>query len=354
MQKQANQLTDLIRAIFATAGSNNEEAAAIAENLVMANLSGHDSHGIGMVPRYVDDTIRKAVNANHHAVVTSENGPVVQIDGQMGYGLVIGAEAMEIGIAKAQESGVAIVGLTNSYHLGRIGAWGEQCADAGLVSIHYVNTTGHPPLVAPFGGAEGRYSTNPYCAAIPATEKNPQIVLDMATSKIAMGKVRVAYNKGVAVGEDTLITPEGVASTDPGVMFADPRGAILSFGDHKGYGLAFLCEVLAGALNNGPSCLPVHQARNTIINNMLSIILDPAALGDASTFKSELDAITEYVKSANPAQGVDEVMVPGDPERKSRIERGANGIPIDDTTWQEILNAAKAVGLNDVDELIAA
>ena len=352
----AQPLIALITAIFAAAGSEHDEARAIAENLVEANLAGHDSHGIGMVPRYVDNARRGAVNANHHATVTQDNGPIVQVDGNLGYGQVIGAETMDIGIAKARQTGASIVALRNTHHLGRIGAWGERCADAGLVSIHYVNINGHRPLVAPFGGAEGRFATNPFCAAIPGTGDHPPIVLDMATSKVAMGKVRVAYNKGGVVADNTLIGPDGAPSNDPGVMFREPRGALMPFGDHKGYGLALICEVLAGVLVNGGTCVPERQTRNSIVNNMLSIILDPAALGDPAFFRAELDAITGYVKSARPAIGVDAVMVPGDPERKSRAERGASGIPIDQATWREITDAAKAVGLAaaDIDQLLAA
>ncbi|MDP6953690.1 MAG: Ldh family oxidoreductase, partial [Alphaproteobacteria bacterium] len=128
-------------------------------------------------------------------------------------------------------------------------------------------------------------------------------------------------------------------------MFRDPRGALLPFGDHKGYGMALICELLAGALVNGGGCVPARQTRESVINNMLSIVLDPAALGEVDFFRSELDEITRYVKSSAPAEGVDAVMVPGDPERKQRAARGANGINIDATTWQEILDAAESVGL---------
>ncbi len=345
----AGALTESITAVFAACGSAPEEARAIAENLVAANLAGHDSHGIGVLPLYVRNVRNGALFANQHVSVLRDSGPVVQLDGNLGYGQVIGAEAMDIGIAKAKETGVAILALRNTHHLGRIGAWAELCADAGLVSIHYVNINGHKPLVAPFGGAEGRYATNPYCTAIPGTDTQPPIVLDMATSKIAVGKVRVAYNKGETVADDTLIDPSGVATNDPGIMFQEPRGALLPFGDHKGYGLALICEVLAGALVNGGGCVPQRQTRDSVINNMLSIILDPAALGDADFFRRELDEITRYVKSSAPAEGVEAVMVPGDPERKQRASRGAGGIAIDATTWREIVEAAESLGLSATD-----
>ena len=352
----AQRLANVIQAIFLAADSNQDEASAIAENLIEANLTGHDSHGIGMVPRYVERVLRGAINVNQHATVTHQSGPVVQVDGNLGYGQVIGAETLDIGIEKTRETGATIIALRNSHHLGRIGAWGEKCADAGFVSIHFVNAIGLSPQVAPYGGVEGRYSTNPYCTSIPSTSEQPRIVLDMATSKVAMGKVLVARNRGEEIADGVLLDPEGFPTNNPDVMFGNPRGALVPFGDHKGYGLSFICEVLAGALINGGTCVPRNQVQNTAINNMLSIILDPNALGDSEVFRKELDEITAYVKSARPAEGVDEVMVPGDPERAAKAKRQESGISVDDETWRQVLGAANSVGLrsSDIDQLIAA
>ena len=352
----AQRLANVIQAIFLAADSNQDEASAIAENLIEANLTGHDSHGIGMVPRYVERVLRGAINVNQHATVTHQSGPVVQVDGNLGYGQVIGAETLDIGIEKTRETGATIIALRNSHHLGRIGAWGEKCADAGFVSIHFVNAIGLSPQVAPYGGVEGRYSTNPYCTSIPSTSEQPRIVLDMATSKVAMGKVLVARNRGEEIADGILLDPEGFPTNNPDVMFGNPRGALVPFGDHKGYGLSFICEVLAGALINGGTCVPRNQVQNTAINNMLSIILDPDALGDSEVFRKELDEITAYVKSARPAEGVDEVMVPGDPERAAKAKRQESGISVDDETWRQVLGAANSVGVrsSDIDQLIAA
>ncbi|MDP6352751.1 MAG: malate/lactate/ureidoglycolate dehydrogenase [Alphaproteobacteria bacterium] len=346
MLATADQMVDLIKAMFMGAGSAEGEALAIGRNLVEANLAGHDSHGIGMVPRYIENARKGGLTPNAHVNVVSDNGTIVQIDGNMGYGQVTGAESMAIGLDKARDGGVGIVALRNTHHLGRIGAWGEICAAAGFISIHYVNAFGHMPLVVPFGGTDPCYTTNPYCTAIPATDENPPIILDMATSKVAMGKIRVAYNKGVEAPEDALIGPNGMATRDPGVMFREPRGALLPFGEHKGYGLALICEVLAGALTNGGAYMPEREARDTIVNNMLTVILDPAAIGDAAVFAREIDGITARVKASPPEPGVDAVMVAGDPERKSRAEREADGIPIDATTWEQIIDAADSVGLS--------
>jgi uncharacterized oxidoreductase len=213
-------------AICRADGSSAEEARLMANHLVLANLFGHDSHGVGMMPVYILNTTTGHCVRNHHAKIVRDNGVVIVIDGGAGYGQVIAKEAMDIGIERAKKHGVAVVGLKNSHHIGRIGHWAEQCARAGLVSTHWVNVHGHKSLVAPFGGAEPRFTTNPYCAAVPRKGKEP-IVLDFATSQVAMGKVRVANNKKVAMDEGLLIVSAGRPTTDPGVMYNAPYGAIL-------------------------------------------------------------------------------------------------------------------------------
>ena len=266
-------------AICRADGSSDEEARLVADHLVLANLFGHDSHGVGMIPHYIQNTTTGACVRNHHAKIARDNGAVIVIDGGAGYGQVVAKEAMDIGIDRARKHGVCVVGLTNAHHIGRIGHWGEQCARAGMVSTHWVNVHGHKSMVAPFGGAEPRFTTNPYCTAVPRKGKEP-IVLDFATSQVAAGKVRVANNKKVQMEEGLLIDAAGQPTTDPGVLYNPPYGAILPFGLHKGGGLAVICDLLAGALTGGRTHSPrTIKAGTDIINNMLSIIIDPASMG---------------------------------------------------------------------------
>lgn len=348
MQIAHDRLSRLVAEMCRRGGADGDAAEAVARELVTANLFGHDSHGVGMMPAYVEGLQNGKLKVDAHARLVRERGPFLLFDGDRGFGQVVAAEAMNAGIETARQHGLAVVGLRNSYHIGRVGAWGEMCARAGFVSIHYVNAITSRSLVAPFGGADARYSTNPYCTAIPATATNPMLVLDMATSKIAMGKVRVAHNKGVEVPAESLIDRNGAPTSDPGVMFptdGGPMGALRSFGLHKGYGLALICELLAGGLTGGGVALDERQEENLIANNMLTIILDPDLFGEGDFFSGDIDSLHAHVKASPPAPGVDEIMVPGDPERKSRAEREANGVPIDDQTWSELLEAADAVGL---------
>ena len=328
----------IVKKMIQAVGSEETEAIAVAKNLVEANLMGHDSHGVGLAPRYMGHAIAGTMNPGAEVSIVTDNGVYLLLEGNMGYGQTVGHDSMELGISKARESGAAIVGLRNVHHLGRIGAWGEMCARAGFISIHYVNATGHKPYVAPYGGYEARYSTNPYCAAIPATEKTPMMVLDMATSRVAQGKVRVAhYAEKEMPMPDALVGPNGKLTKDPGVIFREPMGAMLSFGEHKGYGLALLCDILAGGLAGGGTARPELNTGETIRNNMLTIIINPEQFESGVSFSEEFDSLVEFVKSGQPAEGFDKIRVAGEPEQEMMARRRAEGIPIDRNTWGEMI-----------------
>src|SRR5262245_47108190 len=226
------RLRRLAREVCERMGAAAADAALVADHLVDANLAGHDSHGIGMLPTYVtlwqSDLLRPAM----HASVVSERGPILVIDGQLGFGQVIAKEAMDLGMARAGRDGAAIVALSNSAHIGRIGHWSELCAKGGFASVHFVNVVSHEPVVAMYGAAEPALSTNPFSAAMPARDGSAAVLLDMATSKIAVGKVRVAFNRGVPVPEGCLIDAAGAPTTDPGCFFPKRSGALKAMGEH--------------------------------------------------------------------------------------------------------------------------
>ncbi|MBI1778944.1 MAG: malate/lactate/ureidoglycolate dehydrogenase [Proteobacteria bacterium] len=345
-------LQRIAAAVFHKAGSAPTEAEAISTRLVGANLSGHDSHGVVRIPRYVELMRTGGIAVNQHAKTVFENDTIAVIDGQFGFGQVIGAEAMAIGIAKAKKTGVAVVALRHSSHLGRIGDWAEACAEAGYASIHFVNVVGAGAIVAPFGGGDRRISTNPFSAGMPVTGGDP-IILDMATSKLAEGKVLVAKNKGVEVVEGAIIDGERQPTLDPNKLYDPPVGALLPFGEHKGYGLAVFCDLLAGILSGGQTNHPGVPIKGRVLNNMLSIILDPAPGGDPAGVKREVDSFVAWLKGSPPLREGSEVMVPGEPERRARRER-ISGVPLDDTTWSNILATAAELGVakSDVDALL--
>lgn len=341
-----NKLTEFVTRIFVAADTSSAFAARVAHHLVAANLKGHDSHGVGMIPAYVGNIRAGHLTVDAEANLVRDKGAVMLVDGQFGFGQVVGSQATAMAIDRAKETGMVCMGVRNCHHLGRIGSYGEQCAEAGMVSVHFVNVVGHGPLVSPFAGRDRRMSTNPFCCVVPRGDE-PPIVLDMATSAIAQGKVRVAYMKEVAVPDGALIDHEGNATNDPKVMFEEPLGSLGPFGAHKGYGLAVMCELLGGGLAGQWTAQPGRERENTIVNHMLMMVLDPAAFGGLDGFQAEVSAMVDYLHSATPAEGVDKVRVPGEPERESVADRSANGIPIDENSWSGILKAAAAAGLSE-------
>lgn len=337
-------LRDAMHRVVRGFGSEPDEVEAVAGNLIDANLTGHDSHGIGMLPRYADAFVQGGLRPNTHVSVVQDGGTLLRLDGNAGFGQVIGREAMALGIIRARETGSCIVALGNSHHLGRIGAWAEQAAAAGLVSMHFVNVISRA-IVAPHGGADARFGTNPFCAGVPLTGREP-VILDFATSMIAQGKTRVAHNKGELVAADCLIDDHGRPTRDPRFAVVPPFGALLTFGGHKGFGMALMCELLGGALAAGMTQRDHDTSKKRVLNGMFSVLLDPAALSDRAAFEQEALAFIDWVKACPPREGFDPVQLAGEPERAMRAKRTAEGVPVDETTWQEILAAAGTLGVS--------
>ncbi|PPQ34498.1 malate/lactate/ureidoglycolate dehydrogenase [Rhodopila globiformis] len=340
--------------IFAAAGCDRPEAEQIAHYLLSANLTGHDSHGVIRTPRYILWLQEGKVRAGQTLTVVHETATQATLDGNYGFGQTIGPLAVDVGIAKAQQAGMAAIGLRNAGHVGRIGDWAERAAAAGLISIHFVNVQAGE-LVAPFGGVDRRFSTNPICIGVP-TDKGP-IILDFATSLVAEGKVLVASNGGKPVPPGALIEPSGKLSSDPRTLYgpidgtrvrdsANGEGALRTFGEHKGSGLAFMCELLAGCLTGGGTSGPIPGGkRGRIANGMLSIYLSPGSFGTAR-FSDAVHDYARYVKASRPAESGVEVLIPGEPEIRKRQERLRNGIPLQAETWAAICDTARSLGLS--------
>ena len=370
MQKvlQASALLAQVATVLIASGSARQEAETVAANLVMANLSGHDSHGVGMLPRYVDAVLEGGLKSNATVQTVLDIGSMLTLNGQRGYGQVIGEQAMALGIARAKAHGSCIMALADSHHLGRIGHFAEMAVAQGLVSLHFVNVISRP-VVAPWGGTDGRFGTNPCCIGIPlvghrvaneggaireATNVDAHFVLDFATSCVAQGKMRVAYNRGQSVKPGLLTDEKGWPTTNPGVVVVPQSngllGALMTFGEHKGYGMAVACELLGGALTGGATWHTAPTAANTssraVLNSMLTILIDPAKLGTRASFEAEALAFVNWLQQSPPAEGQNAVQIAGAPERAARQQRERDGIEIDLQTWQEIVDAAGRVGVN--------
>ncbi len=348
-------LEAFVAAIFERAGTSREEGGRIARHLIGANLAGHDSHGVIRVPRYVLWLQQGAVRAGAQLEIVKDSPTHAVVDGGYGFGQTVGPLAVDLGIAKAQAAGMAVIALRNSGHIGRIGDWAERAAAAGLVSIHFVNVAGGE-LVAPFGGVSRRFSTNPMCVGAPQPGADP-LILDFATSTVAEGKVLVASNGGKPVPPGALIDPDGTLSSNPESLYgpitpgnsvrdsAQGAGALRAFGEHKGSGIAFMCEILAGCLTGGATSGPIPGGkRGRIANGMLSIYLDPGHFG-AEHFARAARDYALYVKDSRPAAPGGEVLVPGEPEARTRAARQRDGIPLQADTWAAIHETAAGLGL---------
>jgi uncharacterized oxidoreductase len=341
---QEKNLVRAIEAIALAGGSEPAEAKLVAENLVTANLTGHDSHGIGMMPRYVEALLEGGLHPNRQVEVKFDAGALVTLDGCAGYGQSIGLQATQMAIARAREHGTAIVALGNSHHLGRIGHWAEMAVAQGLVSLHFVNVQSFA-RVAPFAGADRRFGTNPVCIGIPLPGE-PPFLLDMATSAVAQGKLRVAHNKRAKIPPGWLIDDQGNPTDDPRWGVVAPLGAMACFGEHKGYGLAVACELLGGALTGGGVTDYDNKTQRRVLNGMLSIVIDPVRLGTQNRFISDSKSFLAWLRASRAAPGHDRVRIAGEPEREVRAKREREGVPVDEETWKEIRAAAAKLKLS--------
>ena len=346
-------LVRLVADIFAAAGCEADEAGRIGTMLAGANLTGHDSHGVIRVPRYVEALQGGRVKAGQGLTTVIAGDAFTVVDGNYGFGQTVGPLAVERGIAIAKQHGIAIVALRHAGHLGRIGDYPEMAAAENQVSIHLVNVAGSQ-LVAPFGGVDRRFSTAPVAIGVPVAGDAP-VILDFATSLVAEGKCLVAWAGGKKLPPGALIEPDGRLSTDPKTLYGEvpegavpnPQngaGAIRAFGDHKGSGLALMCELLAGAFT-GSGCS--GPEREMIANGMLSIYMAVDRFHSGEGFAQELRRYVEWVKSARPSEPGGEVLVPGEVERRMRAARLADGIPLSDQAWNDILATGRKVGLGE-------
>jgi uncharacterized oxidoreductase len=349
---EAGRLRELVCDIFLRAGCSREESERIGTYLVAANLTGHDSHGVARVPRYLHWKKEGAVVADRKVQIVTQTPVLAVVDGLYGFGQTVAPQAVAIGIAKCRAMGLALVALRNAGHVGRIGDWAEMAAASGLVSVHFVNASGSV-LVAPFGGTARRLSTAPFTVGIPRPGEAP-VILDFATSLVAEGKVLVASQGGKRLPENALIAGDGAMGSDPHMLYGDytPTGrrdtskgtsAIRAFGEHKGSGLALMCELLGGSLT-GMSATGEGQRFG---NGMLSFYVDPKVLDPEGFFPRDVARYIAYFKSARPASPGGEVLTPGEPEQRTRAQRLADGVPLSEETWASLLVAAREVGVDE-------
>jgi len=335
----ATTLTEFTRQLLVAGGVGGEESQLVAVSLVEANLRGHDSHGVMRVPFYLDGVRKGEVTPNAEFRVIHETPTILTADGNWGFGQTQARRLTERLIEKARATGVGIGTIIQCAHVGRLGEYCEQAAEAGLVSMMMVNTHGTARRVAPVGGTAPRLGTNPLAIGVPHSEG--PLVLDIGTSATAEGKVRVRRIGGQLCPDGWLLDSQGQPTNDPNSLYADPPGTIRPMGGdqaYKGFGLALMIEVFAGALSGGV-CVrekPVNQLGNCVFLQLI----DPGHIGGAECFQREVEQLTTFVRSCPTVEGVNEIQLPGDPERRLRKERLAQGIALDDGNWGQLVKLA--------------
>jgi hydroxycarboxylate dehydrogenase B len=340
----AEQLSKVGADIFEAAGVPADEAQVVAESLVKSNLTGHDSHGVIRIPQYLPLLKRGAIVPGAKMEVVRETPNTAVLNGNWGFGQVMARKAMEVAIEKAEAHSLASVAMSQSNHVGRLGEYPVMAAEKNMIGMITVNNHGAAQCMAAWGGIGRRLSPNPLSIGLPTGTVDP-VLLDITTAVVAEGKVRVKKNRGEELPEGCIIDAQGNPSTDPNDYYGPPGGAILPFGGvvgHKGYGIGFVLDILAGALS-GAGCSRADASR--FGNAVFIFVIKIENFLTPEEFKAHVDGLIEYVKSSPKMPGVDEILFPGEIEAKERKKRLETGIFIEDETWEQIAQTAEELGV---------
>ena len=332
--------------LFEASGCTADDARVVVDHLVESNLFGHDSHGAIRYYEYTRAIREGRFQPRATPEIVREKPSTAVVDAGGALGQVGATFAMNLAIEKARQHGLATVTLRNTSHVGRAGAYPLMAArQKNMIGLAFVNAGRLGYQIAPFGGLEGRLSTNPIAFSAPRPDTDP-ILVDMTTSVVAEGKVRVAINQGVEVPEGWLINAQGNPTTDPNDFRADPPGAILPMGGvvaHKGYSLGLVVELLGGALS-GEGCAAGSRTMHS--NGVLFTVYNIDHFTELSTYFEEVEALLEHVKSSRLAPGFNEILAPGEPEFRNAQRKESEGIEIDETTWEYICQEGRILGLD--------
>jgi uncharacterized oxidoreductase len=338
-----DQLRKTAFEIFKAAGATDEEAGITSDLLVEANLAGHDSHGVLRIPQYVRMIRNGDIKPGANIEITQETPATAVINGNWGFGQLIATKAMQIAIEKAKNCSISSVSVYNCNHISRLASYALMAAECEMIAMMMVNGHGGDQSVAPFGGIARRLGTNPIAVAIPT--KGEPFVLDITTSAVAGGKLRVKKARKEKLPEGWLIDSEGNPTTDPEVYFTEPPGALLPLGGalgHKGYGLSLVVDILAGALSEA-GCSRANAPR--LGNGIWACVINIESFTPIDEFKHRVQLLLEYVKSSPTAPGFNEIVIPGEQSFRERRKRLKEGIFIEDETWQQIMETRRSLGL---------
>jgi uncharacterized oxidoreductase len=339
---QANRLTHIGKSLLQAAGASADEADAVARGCVNANLAGHDSHGIIMVPNYIERIKVGHITPGAKWTIVQESSTTTVIDGHWGFGYVVTREAMKMTIEKAKKTNVAAATVFRQSHIGRLAAYPLMALEAGMIGLITADSGRSPKAVAPFGGREARLGTNPISIAVPSDLGAP-LYLDMATSAVAVGKVSLAAARGEKIPLGWILDKDGKQSTDPNSF--RPDGALLPLGGTEGYkgsGLAVMVEILCGLLTGlGYGVEPTGRHND----GCFLAVFNVEAFRPLATFKKDVADFAHYLKDTPLSEGSSGVFYPGEMEFRREQERGKNGIAVEDATWNKLRSLATEFGL---------
>lgn len=337
----AATLLDLGAAIFAAAGAPDDIAKAVATSLVRTSLTGHDSHGVMRVMQYVAMIRNGDLSPAARPRLSRRSGATASLDCQGGFGQIGARFGADLAAELAQQLGIGCVALENVNHIGRLGEYAEGLARKGLVGMVFTSGTFARVSVAPWGGREPLLSTNPMAWALPTGDGETPFVLDIATAVVANGKVQVALSKGEHMPEGMLLDRDGNPTTDPATFLNG--GMLLPFGRYKGHGLSLMMELIPAVLSG---FTPVSSPGFRSGNPTLIIALDIAAFIEPKIFAQQTRDFLARVKGVSPADGFDEVLLPGEKEQRSIAEREKSGIPLPPVVWNELCGLAREYGID--------
>ena len=331
--------------ILAAGGTTQEEAELVGRSLVGANARGYDSHGLMRIPFYLSMLANEEAQSGVDLSILSENATTLVADANWGLGRVQCGRLLDRVIDKARQAGTAIGTLRQSSHIGRLGEYCELAAEQGFASIMMANTHGATRRVAPPGGSSPRLGTNPLAIGCP--HRDQPLILDFSTSVTAEGKVRVKKIAGEECPEGWLLDNTGQPTTDPNDLYSEPPGSILPMGGtqgYKGFGLSLMVDIFSGALSAG---LCGRETAVTQKGNCVFLMLtSPEMLGGLEIYNTEVNQLVDFIRGCPTVDGVDQILLPGDPERITLERHRDEGLTFDDENWQQLVDLANKLGVN--------
>ncbi len=333
-------LTQLGREILLRAGVPPAKAEVVITSLVASNLRGVDSHGVQLLPYYLERIEGGTIDVHTDGHVVSESGGCLLYDGEFGIGQWISQICCDHAVRLAKTSGLAYVVARNSSHFGAAAWWGRRMSSAGMIGVVMCNASS---LVAPWQGKEPRFGTNPICVSVPGPDR---WLLDMATTTVAMGRIwKAQLSNQTSLPEGWAMDREGVPTTDVDTAL---NGLLMPLGGYKGTGLAMLAEILCAVMGGGAMSTELGGIRvkdRPMLVSQCFLAIDISRFMPGEVFDERLQRLVEMVKSSAPAKGYDEVLVAGEPEWRNEAQRRAQGIPITPGTWESLVAAAERYGV---------